>query len=58
MHFSIKGQNSWTNSGETVSFTVKDWMKGLKGSENKKLKKVNQLLLKAWQETGKGQEAP
>lgn len=46
MHFSIKGQNPWTNSDETVSFTVKDWMEGLKGTENKKLKEANQLLSK------------
>ena len=46
MHFSIKGQNPWTNNEETVSFTVKDWMEGLKGAENKKLKEANQLLAK------------
>ena len=46
MHFSIKGQNPWTNSDETISFTVKDWMEGLKGTENEKLKEANQLLSK------------
>ena len=46
MKFQIKGQNPWTNKEETVSFTVQDWMEGLKGTGNQKLKEANELLKK------------
>ena len=46
MKFQIKGQNPWTNKEETVSFTVQDWMEGLKGTGNQMLKEANELLKK------------
>lgn len=42
----LKGQNPWTSKDETVSFTVKNWMEGLQGTGNKKLKEANELLKK------------
>lgn len=44
MKFQIQNQNPWTSKDETVSFAVKDWMEGLKGTGNENLKEANGLL--------------